>query len=137
MDILVNVLESGERYQTFNVDVAVELCRKIGVVWDDPSIINHNPVDVVFPAIVRSIIEWVALPINACVRLESLWEMFRTLPILETSITTAMNHTPLHGLEQHGFRLWIWPICPNRGVDVSGGENLLSVFEENQNVCMR
>ena len=100
MDILVHILEGGEGYQTFDVDVAVELRREIGVVWDNPSIIDHDPIDLIFPAIIRSVVERVAFPIDACVRLESLWKMFCALSVFETLITTTMNHTPLHGLEQ-------------------------------------
>lgn len=137
MNILVHILESGEGYQTFNVNVAVELCRKIRVVRDNPSIIDHDPVDLIFPAIVRSVIERVTFPVDARVRLESLREVFCTLPVLKTPITTAVHHTPLHGLEQHGLRIRIWPVCPDCSVDVGGGENLLSIFEEDQNVRMR
>ena len=90
MNILVYVLESGEGYQTFNVDVAVKLRRKVWVVRNDPSIVDHDPVDLIFSAIVRSVIEWVAFCVNARVWLESLWEVFCALPILETTIAAAM-----------------------------------------------
>lgn len=126
----MHIFKGGEGYQAFNVDVAVELCREVRVVWDNPSIINHNPINLIFLAIIRSVIKWVAFSTNACVRLKSLREMFCALSVLETPITTAMDHTPFYSLKQHRLCLGIWPVCPDCGVDVSGGKNLLSVFEE-------
>lgn len=99
MNIFVHIFEGGERYQAFNVDMTVELCGKIGVVWDNPPIINHNPINLVFPAVVRSVIEWIAFAVNTCVWLEGLREMLYTLPILETPIAAAMHHAPLHSLK--------------------------------------
>ena len=74
MTILVQILEGGERYQNFDVDVAIKRGGEVGVVRDNPSIINRDPVDLVFPTTVRSVVEQIAFPVDARVRLESLWK---------------------------------------------------------------
>ena len=137
MNVLVHILKGREGYQTFDVDVAVELRREIRVVWDNPPIINHDPTNLVFLAIVRSVVKWVALPVDARVWLERLWKVFCALSVFETPIAAAMHHAPPHSFEQQGLSFWVWPVRSDSAVNVSRGEDLLSVPKEDQNVCMR
>lgn len=134
VDVLVHILEGGKGGQTFDVDVAVVLRGEPGVVWNDQLVADRSSFDHVSSTILGAGIEGVAFVVDARLWLERLRVTFQALPILQASVTTGVNHAPLHGLEQEGLGLRVWPVCPHSTVYLLGSLDFVLWLEEDQHV---
>jgi hypothetical protein len=135
VNVLVHILEGGKGGEAFDIDVAIVLCREPGVVRNDPLVADRMfPLTFIRPTIIGAGIQGVAFIIDTRVWLEWLRITFGALSVLQAPVTTGVDHTPFHSLEQDGLSLRVWPVCPHCTVNLLRSLDFVPWLEKDQHV---